>query len=203
MQLPREPRTGDPLDGAWGAQVIRYLRAITPRSGPGVRVREFANGTTFEAAEVKAGTVTVAAPHACPFDITLTPNSGDFTATFRAGTINQLLPSNYHTGVFVPASGTRYLVLSCTVAGGAITAAAFSADASPPPAIAPYAGEPPTSLKILIGVSIDGVATKVWGCGNITAMPVEAFRVQKTVPVAGQVPYDVYYTWQIALSALA
>ncbi len=52
MQLPREPRAGETLDFAWGQQVIRYLRSITPRSGPGVRVNGGGGGTTFSASIV-------------------------------------------------------------------------------------------------------------------------------------------------------
>lgn len=132
----------------------------------------------------------------CPFDITVAAG----TATFRAGTINQLLPSNYLTGIAIPGVGTRYIVLNCTASNGEITSAAFAADSSPPPAITPYAGQPPVSFKVLIGVTINGAAVKVWGCGNITARPEEAFRLQKVTPVAGQVPYDVYYTWDIRLT---
>lgn len=136
----------------------------------------------------------------CPFDITITETAGPtFTATFQPGIINGLLPSNYLTGVVVPASGTRYLVLSCTASNGEITAAAFAADSTVPDAIAPSAGEPPTAFKLLIGVCIDAVATKVWGCGNIQAEGAESFRIQKVSPTAGQLPYDVYYTWNLQL----
>jgi hypothetical protein len=132
---------------------------------------------------------------ACPFDITIAGT----TATFRPGTINSLLPSNYLTGVTISNPGTSYLVLNCTASNGEITSAAFSADASAPAAIVPYAGQPPIGFKILIGVAIDGVAVKVWGCGNIAAAGAESFRLQKASPVAGQLPYDVYYTWNLSL----
>lgn len=131
----------------------------------------------------------------CPFDITITGT----TVTFEPGTINSLLPSNYATGVTIPALGTRYLVLDCTASNGEITTAAFAADSSVPPAIAPFMGEPPTSFKILIGVVVDSVATKVWGCGNIQAEGAEVFRLQKVTPAAGELPYDVYYTWNLQL----
>lgn len=132
----------------------------------------------------------------CQFDITYTAG----TATFRAGTINQLLPSNYLSGVAVSGAGTWYLVLDCTASNGEVTSAAFAVDASPPPAITPYAGEPPVAFKVLIGIVISGVAFKVWGCGNITAVAAESFRLQKVSPTAGQLPYDVYYTWNIDLA---
>lgn len=135
----------------------------------------------------------------CPFTMSITASGVTRTITFRAGTINSLLPSNYLTGVTVPQAGTRYIVLDVTVTSGAITAAAFAADTTAPDAIAPFAGEPPTSFKVLIGVCINAKLFRVWGCGNIQAVPVEAFRLQKATPVAGQVPYDVYYTWQLSM----
>ena len=130
-----------------------------------------------------------------PFDITIAGT----TATFRAGTINGFLPSNYSTGVTVLSSGTRYLVLNLTASNGQITAASFSADASQPAALTPYLGQPPISFKVLIGLSIDAVAFKIWGNGNIQADGIESFKLQKGSPVAGQLPYDIYYSWSLAL----
>lgn len=127
----------------------------------------------------------------CPFDITVEGG----VATFVPGTINNLLPSNYVEGVAVGMTGTYYLVLSCSASSGAITNAQFAADMGSPPAFTPTAGTPPSSFKILVGVVVDGVPFKILGCGNIQMMIVEAFRIQKAVPVAGQVPYDIYYTW--------
>jgi hypothetical protein len=46
-QIPREPRPGEPLLGAWGAEIVRYLRAITPRSSPTIAISTLSNGTTF------------------------------------------------------------------------------------------------------------------------------------------------------------
>lgn len=137
----------------------------------------------------------------CPFDISVNYDAGLglYFATFRPGTINQLLPSNYLTGVAVPATGTRYIVLSCTASNGKITSAAFAAESTVPDAIEPYAGQPPVAFKILIGIVIDTVATKVLSCGNIQASGVESFRLQKSGPAAGELPYDVYYTWALAI----
>lgn len=133
-----------------------------------------------------------------PFAMSITPSGATRTITFRAGTINAMLPSNYLTGVTVPQSGTRYIVLDVTVSSGVVTAAALAADSSAPPAITPMAGEPPTSFKILIGLCIDAVLFQIW-LGNIQALPVPAFSLQKVTPVAGQVPYDVYYTWELGV----
>jgi len=88
MQLPREPRAGDPLDGAWGAQVVRFLRSITPRSGPGVLVRQGAGGSVFEAAPGgKAQTVL----H--PFHVSNASGGGDAKVRVRFGQVNSLTPT--------------------------------------------------------------------------------------------------------------
>lgn len=92
MQLPREPRIGEKLDAAWGAQVIRYLRSITPTGGPGVRARQWAGGTTLEAAEQRGG-ATAAAEH--PFlvaDVSTTdPAAAKVSVVF--GQVNSITPT--------------------------------------------------------------------------------------------------------------
>ena len=120
------------------------------------------------------------------------------TATFAPFTINGLLASNYLTGVTVPSSGTKYLTLNCTANNGQITAATIAAEAAPPAAVTPYAGQPPVAFGVLIAISIDAVATQVWTGGNIIASSREAFRISAASPVAGQLPYSVYYTWEIS-----
>lgn len=177
----------------------RAVLALRPGLSADIYPNVTARGTTYGLRR-RLGGSSAAAAEDCPFDITITETAGPiYTATFRAGTINSLLPSNYLTGVTVPATGTRYLVLDCTASNGEITSAAFAAETSAPPAIVPYAGQPPVAFKILIGVVIDTVAVKVWGCGNIQASGAESFRLQKASPTAGQLPYDVYYTWSLSL----
>ncbi len=173
----------------------RAVMALKPCDSADIKAKCTERGTTYRIARKLA-----AGSESCPFDISIdSDEDGILTATFRAGTINQLLPDNYLEGIEVPDDATKYLVLSCTATNGEITAATFSAEDDPPDALAPMAGEPPTAFDLLIGVSVDGSPVKVWGCGNIQALPVEAFRLQKAVPVAGQVPYDVYYTWEFSL----
>lgn len=130
-----------------------------------------------------------------PFDITVTGSK----AYFRAGTINGFLPSNYLTGTSVNNSGTEYLVLDCTSSNGKITAASFGAQALQPGAITPLKGLPPTSFSLLIGVLVNGQPTKIWGNGNINATVIEAYRADRAIITPGQLPYDIYYTWQFTV----
>lgn len=88
MQLPREPRAGDPLDSAWGAQVVRYLRAITPRSGPGVLVRQGAGGTILEI--VREYLNRKKAP--TPFEVR-NPTEDEAKVRVHFGQVNSLTPT--------------------------------------------------------------------------------------------------------------
>lgn len=197
-----EFKPGQDIRGIRGQlnQLRRAVLALRPCNTGDIKATCTENGTTMRLGKKILASGTDSST--CPFDITLTSDGlGGYIATFQPGTINQLLPSNYLTGVTVPAAGTRYLVLSCTASSGAITAAAFSASSTAPAAIAPTAGTPPNSFELLIGVCINAAATKVWGCGNIQAVPSEAFRLQKATPLAGELPYDVYYTWSFSLIA--
>jgi hypothetical protein len=201
MQLPREPVGGQPLQPQWGLALLRYIKSITPVSSPGLRVKRTPDGTILE--PLAGPTRTVRGGGGVtryPFDITLTDaGGGDSTATIWPGTINQLLPSNYLTGVTVSNTGTHFLVLDCTASDGEITAAPLAIETGAPPAITPTQGTPPVAFQVLIGIIIDGVAYKVWGNGNMTASAAESFRVDKGSPVPGSLPYDVFYTWEFSL----
>lgn len=182
------------------ARVVEHTNAVTPSGGKMGLLQQRGGGVVLAsrprglqpAPRISYGTT-------CPFTMSITSSGATRTITFRPGTINSLLPSNYLTGITVPQTGTRYIVLDVTVVSGAVTAASFGADSTIPGAIAPFAGEPPTSFKILMAVCIDAKLFRVWGCGNIQALAVESFRIQKAVPVAGQLPYDVYYTWDLSV----
>lgn len=171
------------------------LLALRPVPSGTITARVTQSGTMLDLRNVVVNGDGTSGPF--PFDITISGTAGTYKATFYPGVINQLLPSNLLTGVSVPDTGTKYLSLNLTASNGQITAAAITADASAPAAIAPFAGQPPTAFSILIGIVVDHVAFKIWGNGNIQASGTESFRLQKVTPVAGQLPYDVYYTWTL------
>lgn len=50
IDFPREPASRDSLDAAWGARVVRALRALFPIGGPGIDVATGPSGTTISAA---------------------------------------------------------------------------------------------------------------------------------------------------------
>ncbi len=126
MQLPREPRAGDHLDGSWGAQVVRYLRSITLTGGPGVRVRQWGSGTTIEAAS--AALLAAAASHLFQVEnaSTSTPAA---KVRVRFGQVNSITPTIGGTALDAdPAptltviSGVVYLQVNLDVDGLVATA---------------------------------------------------------------------------------
>jgi hypothetical protein len=202
MQLPRDPGDNQPWSPRWGRELLRYIRSITPQSSNTCRVHRSTGGVTYQptAKSAKPSRGGGAATERYPFDITLTDaGGGNSTATIWPGTINQLLPSNYLTGVTVSNTGTHFLVLDCTASDGEITAAPLAIESAAPPAITPTQGTPPVAFQVLVGIIIDGVAYKVWGNGSVTASAAESYRVDKGSPVPGSLPYDVFYTWEFSL----
>lgn len=131
-----------------------------------------------------------------PFDVSLT-GSGTLTAAVQPGTINGLIPSNFLSTFSISALATGYLVLSVTTSGGQVTGAVLSLPSSPPVGVPVNMGQPPTTFDYLLGAVVNGVWFRVIGPGSLAAASVEAFRVTKTAPAPGTLPYDIYYTWNI------
>lgn len=192
MSLPTRPDKREPVSADAITRLLEETRARTLRNTSTGHVHQRGKGVViFKKPSALQWLQNLGRTRDYPFDITIDGT----TATFRAGTINGYLPTNYLSGVTVPASGTRYLVLNLTASNGQITAATFSVDVAQPGAIVPTVGLPPTSFKLLIGLSIDAVPVKIWGNGNILATPTESFRADRVSITAGQLPYDIYYTW--------
>lgn len=48
MNLPPKPTAGQPLSASWAGDVLDYIRAITPRTSPAVRVTTLSGGSVFD-----------------------------------------------------------------------------------------------------------------------------------------------------------
>lgn len=167
---------------ARGDNLVAGTGVLLSRSTSNVVVRTLGGGPSGSPALAVAPS---------PFDLHLNGT----TLTIQPGTVNNVLPSNYLTGITV--TGTAYISVECATNNGRITSASLVSDTAQPGSPIPAMGAPPTTFKVLIGIVSGGVATKVWGNANILAHCVEVYRAEKASPVAGQIPYDVYYTWEI------
>lgn len=194
-QLPPEPAPGKPINASWGAAVVRYLRALTPRSSPTVRVNTTPGGTTLEGAAPAAPGNVSSQPK--PFDLSLAAIAGDddnLSATFWPGVINNILPSNYGETFTVSKIGTHYFLLTATMSGSSVTSAALSQSATGPAAVPVLANALPSTIGILLAMVIEGQPFQIRN-GAITIYTREMFRAEKSPLVPGSLPYDSYWTW--------
>lgn len=127
------------------------------------------------------------------YDVDITGTS----AVVLPGTINGLLASNYATVFTITNPGIYFVTLSVTATDGQLGSATLSFAATPPAAIPVVMGAPPTAFDFLLGIVVDGVWFRVIGPGGLSAAGAESFRVSKTSPAPGTLPYDIWYTWNV------
>lgn len=172
------------------AAIRALARGDNVFSGPGILKATGPNGVVLRSTAV--GRPGQEGTEPLPFDVTIEGT----TMSVRPGTINGLMPSNNLDEVTISLSSTYYLHLDCTANNGQIVTAELSAPTIQPGAVAPTLGQPPTSLKVLLAVIHEGTAFRIWGNGNVHAAPEESFRIDRAAPAAGELPYEIYYTWR-------
>lgn len=129
-----------------------------------------------------------------PFDVTFT-GSGTITASVRPGTVNGLLPTNYASTFALDETLVYYAILTITASDGEIASAVISFSLTPPVGIPTVLGQPPTTFEFLFGIVSLGVWFRTIGLGSLTAEGYEVFRIDKTAPAPGTLPYEIYYSW--------
>jgi len=197
-RLPREPSDGDEIRAPWARDVVKYIKAITPVSSPGILVRTLANGTSLvPTAKTFQNSTTQSTPCEA-FTINVTEVADpNYTVLLTPGTINQAVPSNILTPIAYVDTTDRYVKLKVTTDGYALTGVTVALEATPTDPIGSTADAGPTSFDILIGVISQGVVTQVWNDCNITATLTLSLVESKVTPVPGTSPYTFYYTWVI------
>jgi len=131
-----------------------------------------------------------------PFDVEIT-GTGTITCSVRIGVLNNIIPSDFTDTYAFADNVTRYLVLTATATDGAITGCSLSMETTAPAVMSTLQGSPPVSFTLLLGLVVNAVWYRTIGNGSLFATPAEAFRISKTSPAPGTLPYDIYYTWAI------
>lgn len=134
-----------------------------------------------------------------PFDVELSGSGASMSAVVLPGTINGILPTNYDA-TFTPLDDTLvyFVTLSVTANDGEIASALLSFPTAAPAGIPTVLGEPPTTFDYLLGIVALGVWYRTLGPGSITAVGQEMFRIDKTAPAPGTLPYEIYYSWALS-----
>jgi hypothetical protein len=190
------PRLVDTLRG-----ILDALDALRIQQSAEIFSSVTATGTTLTLRRAVAGPRgggASAGPY--PFDVELIPvDEDEQTAIVRPGTINGLLATNYLDTFPLDPENVYYLVANITTADGEITAYTLSFDSSAPAGIPTAVGLPPTSFTYLLGIVNLTTWFRTIGLGSLVATSVEAFRVSKTSPAPGTLPYEIWYTWQLGV----
>lgn len=169
------------------------------RSGGNVMVVPSGNGPTVNVlAGGGSGSSTPSVPVNTAFDVDVTASGLGYRLDVHPGTINGLLPTNYNLShTTASTSDVVYLVLNCTVANAAVSAATLAFAAGPADPVGSKLAAPPGAFAWTLGLLIAGKWYKLVA-GSLMATPQELFRVAKPSFSPGELPYDAYYTWAVA-----
>lgn len=152
-------------------------------------------GTTITIQKARGGTP--AQGVICPFDITLSPVTGGFIASFSAGTINGVLPTNIFTPLTnITTSANTYYYLKNTTDGKVITNCVLEKDTSLRTPAQPTADTAPTEFNIMIGYTTTaGVTEKTITCAHLQARIAPSIQEDADSYTAGERNYTQFYNW--------
>jgi hypothetical protein len=194
---PPNPASGPAASVAALERLRQFAISSNVTSGGGLR-KAFGGGSVFSIPETKRQRPSFVSSVAYPFDLTLEDAGATFTGKFRPGTVNGLIPSNYLSLTGIAKTGTVYIGIVCTFSNAAIQTAVFAAGGTAPPAYLVTKNVPPTDLRILTHVVVQGVVYRVIGPNSLTVKPDVWFETDKTgTLVTGERPVDYWYSYSV------
>lgn len=190
----REELTAERLN-----KMVAAIRSLEIQPGTNVRVSRTPGGTTLKATIPKQRGRTAA----CPFDVTLQLDGGNYKVAVRPGTLNGLYATNYAdslsfdaTTLTVGSTATSNVVLNVTTDGKQVTAYTIEMEATLT-AMSPTTPLAPTSFKWPVAHIKNGAVYKTIACGSLQAAVKENVRVAKTPATPDDNAYDIYYYWML------
>ena len=191
----REELTAERLN-----KMVAAIRSLEIQPGTNVRVSRTPGGTTLKATIPKQRGGTAAA---CPFDVTLQLDGGNYKVAVRPGTLNGLYATNYAdslsfdaTTLTVGSTATSNVVLNVTTDGKQVTAYTIEMEATLT-AMSPTTPLAPTSFKWPVAHIKNGAVYKTIACGSLQAAVKENVRVAKTPATPDDNAYDIFYYWML------
>ena len=133
MKLPSEVVPGQSISAKQFNELLRYVRSLRLRGGPGTRVNVNSGGTTITAAGGGSNARRATLVH--PFLITDASASGVANCTVRFGTVNDVTPTGIGTNLPLTSAAVWRVCLDATISvAGAVTAAVVTAATGAQPA---------------------------------------------------------------------
>jgi hypothetical protein len=194
ISLPKNPQLA-----LWLNKIREAAMASQIQSSPTVKVNRQTKGTILEVKpSTGGGTSEAAEDEICPFEITLTPNGGDFDLNIAPGTVNSLLPTDILTTHTYTTGSTVFVKIACTTDGKSVSSAAIEIDGTQPDANVATASEGSATLDICVAVIADGVITRTWNpCSSIRVTLEQVFLEDKPSPSIGESLYIRWYQWRV------
>ena len=132
-----------------------------------------------------------------PWDVTVTPDGENYKIKVIPGVFGNAVMSNYDDEETIT-DAVHWVYLDITTSNGAVTACTWAQQTSIPTPSGTNAGTPPITFKYPIAIVDDGTVYKLVEGKSFFVSSVEAFRNEKGSPTAGELPYDIYYAWQVS-----
>jgi hypothetical protein len=196
-RLPRLTKSGILTQPQWEA-VARVIednfREVTLQPGVGYTLKNGPGGSSL----VVSGGGGPTAPVKSPWDQSVSSQTTTtITFKFQPGSVGGVMPSNIFTDFTAPVSGTTWFWVEATTTAGSVSSCTISSGSTQPAPGTAAADAPPSSFKVLIGVSVNGTYFNVLK-KNISAVPVESYRTSRTGAGPFELPYTSYWNWVFA-----
>lgn len=199
MALLSKVQVGQKITAQLFNNIIDAIRECQINSvvGSGGTIATFKRGPGGTTVSINSKRTGTSPASFCPFDIITTVVTSGYEVTFRAGTINGVLPTNMLdklTGV-TTASNTYYY-LKCTTDGKVITSSLLEKDTSLRTPAQPTADTAPTEFNIMLGYTTTaGITEKTISCGHLQARIAPSLQEDANDYVAGERNYTQFYNW--------
>jgi hypothetical protein len=196
-----QPR--QPLDRQLGAttlnQILRELESLRITRVVNGTFRKLPGGTEITVAPQRGGGSSTTTH---PFQISSRQdpdNENQYLVTVEPGTINNLLPTNLLNGqnlqtISLSADSLRYVTLKATAASNVLTACTIELESSAPSPQEPLQFALPATYDVLLGVVYNSNVRQVV-FNNLSVAGRQAYITDKTNPVPGSLPYNVFLQW--------
>jgi hypothetical protein len=195
MGALRKYQVGEPITAEMVNGIVDAIREAQVSSVVGGTFKRSSGGTTISINTPPR--TSAVAQNVCPFDIITTVVTSGYEVTFRAGTINGVLPTNMLgklTGV-TTASNTYYY-LKCTTDGKVITSSVIEKDTTLRTPAQPTADTAPTEFNIMLGYTTTaGITERTISCGHLQARIAPSLQEDANTYVAGERNYTQFYNW--------
>jgi hypothetical protein len=180
--------------------ILTEIKRNKPKGERGITVRQDGTSTYIGLASApQRGGGTAATIH--PFQISSRqdPNApNQVIVTVRPGTINGILADDWGDEITIPKTSLRYIVLECEHDGRNIVSSSLEAatDAPSSPPVGKWSlGDSP--FRVLLGL-VFGTDVKQIVFANLTATGKKRLTTEKQTAELGEIPYDNWYSWEVA-----